>query len=396
MRFAIEGGTPRFPLPIEYGTVVLPGGEILRSSIDVILASGRLNKGPWIERFEEKMAGIAGTADAVLFSSGSAALSLLLRALSIEGIAILPSFIFPPVAHAVRDGGPGILFADVSPRHWMMGAAEALVAEASAGGEPASVLIGFHLFGSIAPVGELEELAAERRIPLVFDAAHGFGGSWNGKPCGSFGDAEIFSLTPSKLVTGGEGGVVTTNDRSLGHELRILRNYGKDDDGEFTRVGMSARPTEIGACLAHHSLSCLARERRRRLAVIEAYRRALRDVAGVDVPEALDGTTPSGHEFALRVRPGRFGLSRDRLREILLAENVECRALYRTPPNLGPQVLGMVPPGGCPVAESLSSELLLLPLSADVEPNVAEQIVRLIEQVGAAARRHAIRGEEAR
>lgn len=379
MRFAVDGGTPRFPEHLRYNCASLPEGSTLLPRLESILNSGRLNKGPWISHFEQMMAEFAGTREAVLFSSGSTALTLLIRALRPEGPVVLPAFLFPPVAHALRNAPCDPLFADVSASRWTMGGVEA--AEAMEG-RRASMIVGFHPFGLPAPAGELEALAADRGVPVIFDAAHAFGAELHGRRCGSFGVAEVFSLTPSKLVTGGEGGVITTSDRSLAGELKSLRNYGKDEGGErFPRLGMSARPTEIAACLASASLEILPREIERRGELIEEYSASLSGIDGVDLAEHATGALSAPHEFPIRIDEAQFGLSRDELRPLLAAEGVETRDFYRIPAHRSPAGGRDEPPVHCPVTERLARELMQLPLSTDVKRGDPAAIAGLLGEM---------------
>lgn len=386
MRFAIQGETPRFPRTLRYSRPSLPIRSSLPAELEAIVHSGVLNKGPWIDRFERRLAAWTGTEEAVMFSSGSSAFTLLVRALGVvDSEVVLPAFLFPPVARAVLGAPARPRFADVSPRRWTMGRREA---EAAVGtGEGPGLIVGFHLFGLPAPAVELERLGAGRGAPVIFDAAHAFGSELSGRRCGSFGVAEFFSLTPSKLVTGGEGGAVTTNDGALAAELRKLRNYGKDEaDGRFSRPGMSARPVELSACVACASLEALPGEVARRRELVGEYRRALAPVGGIALPELPEGGVSGGHEFAVRIDAGRFGIGRDELAGMLAAEGIETRGFYRIPAHRSLPAEGGGAGEGCPVADELSRELLQLPLSPDLKEGDPSAVAALLGEIGAQAR----------
>ncbi|HID87298.1 MAG TPA: hypothetical protein EYP55_07950, partial [Anaerolineae bacterium] len=96
--------------------------------------------------------------------------------------------------------------------------------------ERTTAVVAVHNFGNPAPVAELEAIARRHGLKLIFDAAHGFGSLYRGQPVGSFGDAEVFSLSPTKLLVAGEGGIVATNHDDLAEHIRVGREYGNPGD----------------------------------------------------------------------------------------------------------------------------------------------------------------------
>src|SRR5262249_4526060 len=157
-----------------------------------------------VRELEERVGDRLGVPHVVAVSSCTVGLMLAVQAMDPAGPVVVPSFTFAATVHAMAWNGLTIRFAECDPRgfHLDPGAAAELV-------EGAGALVATHVFGAPAPVVRLEEIAAGADVPLVFDAAHGFGATRDGRPVGTFGDAEVFSLSPTKPLVAGEGGLVT-------------------------------------------------------------------------------------------------------------------------------------------------------------------------------------------
>src|ERR1700730_6324596 len=204
----------------------VPGEEFLEE-VRGILASKQLTNGVYVRKFEEAAAKYLGVAHCVAVSNCTAGVLLVLKALDLRGEVILPSFTFHATAHAVVWNGLTPVFADCAANTFCV-APQAVRAQVS---NRTAALLAVHLFGTPAAVKELEEIAGELQIPLLFDAAHAFGSLSHGDHVGRFGTAEVFSLSPTKLVVAGEGGLVATGDAGLAEKLRAARNYG--DAGNY-------------------------------------------------------------------------------------------------------------------------------------------------------------------
>src|SRR3984893_1239064 len=208
VRAGIGACTPAFRklLPIVDPEGV-PGEEFLED-VRRILASKQLTNGAYVRRFEEAAAAYLGVEQCVAVSSCTSGLLLVLKALDLQGEVILPSFTFHATAHAVVWNGLKPVFADCEAKTFCIDPQE-VRAKLSPG---TAAILAVHLFGNPAAVKELEDIAAEMEIPLVFDAAHAFGSRSRGTQIGGFGTAEVFSFSPTKLVVAGEGGLIATGD----------------------------------------------------------------------------------------------------------------------------------------------------------------------------------------
>jgi dTDP-4-amino-4,6-dideoxygalactose transaminase len=243
------------------------------------------------------------------------------------GEVIMPSFTFlaAPAAPVWNNLRP--VFVDVDPRTTNV-VPEAVAAAIT----PRTVAISAcHNFGNPCDIPALEAIAAKHGLPLVIDAAHGFGASLHGKPVGKGGKAQVFSLSPTKLLVAGEGGIVATDCDRLAQDVRIGREYGNDGSYDAVFSGVNGRMPELSAATALASLDLLDEVASRRREIAAAYRRGLAGFAGIGCMEETPGSEPSYKDFSITIDPDIFGCSRDRVRGALAARGIETRTYYDPP-----------------------------------------------------------------
>jgi dTDP-4-amino-4,6-dideoxygalactose transaminase len=194
-----------------------------------------------------------------------------------------------------------------------------------------SAIVAVHLYGNPCDVTALEAIARRHNLRLIFDAAHAFGSAYRGIPVGSFGDAEVFSLSPTKLLVAGEGGLVTTNDAKLAAAVRAMRNYG--DVGAYNPkwLGLNARMTEFNAALALSGLPLMEDKIRRRNAIAAMYTDLLSSLPGIRFQKVHTADTHTYKDYSIHVTPQTVGLSRERLADALQAENVPTKKYFHPP-----------------------------------------------------------------
>ena len=180
----------------------VPDPSAVAHDVERILKSGVLTNGPYVRESRTRAAEYLGVRECVAVASCTAGLMLLLRASGLTGDVVIPSFTFAATAHAVAWNGLRPVFADVDPSTLTLSPD----AVRRAMGVRTSAILATHIFGTPCEVEELEEVAARDGIRLFFDAAHAFGSLRRGTPVGRFGDGEVFSLSPTKVLVAGEGG----------------------------------------------------------------------------------------------------------------------------------------------------------------------------------------------
>jgi dTDP-4-amino-4,6-dideoxygalactose transaminase len=244
----------------------------------------------------------------------------------LSGEVITPSFTFFATGHGLLWNGLKPRFADIDPQTAQIDPESA----ARAIGPETAAILGVHLFGCPAPVVALEALAQSRGVPLIFDGAHALGATVDGRTVAAWGDATVYSLSPTKQLTAGEGGLIATRHEDLAAELRKARNYGKGATYDCDVLGLNARMTEFQAALCREGLPSLPAsiERRRRIAAI--YERELAAVEGIRL-QTISAKAGSGRkDFALFVRTD-LGFAREAIETALDLAGVETRRYFDPP-----------------------------------------------------------------
>ncbi len=223
--------------------------DFIHSNVDRVLDSGMLTMGAFTGEFEERFASFAGAEHAIAVNSGTAALELILRGLRIEGRSVIvPTNTFLATAFAVMNSGNRVIFADSEPDTLCLDPQDL---ETRIVPDTAAVIL-VHIGGLITPaVRRLQKFCRDRSIHLIEDCAHAHGCSIDGEGAGTLGVAGSFSFFPTKVLTCGEGGMVTTNDPALADHIRMLRNDGKNPElgNRMAEPGNNCRMSDITAVL---------------------------------------------------------------------------------------------------------------------------------------------------
>jgi dTDP-4-amino-4,6-dideoxygalactose transaminase len=370
-RPAADGGQPLFPdgLPLARPEVADPGS--VASADTEILASGVLTNGPYVRRLEEKAAAYLGVRHCIAVSSCTAGLMLALRVSGLSGDVVLPSFTFSATAHAVAWNGLRPVFTDIRPDTLLLDPAAA----ARATGMRTSAILATHTYGTPCDVESLSKVARRNGIRLFFDAAHAFGSRRGQAMIGGFGDAEVFSLSPTKVLIAGEGGIIATNDDTLAERCRYGRDYGNPGDYDTRFVGLNARMSELHAATALASFSDLEERIARRNQLAERYRKALDEVAGIDFPAIDEGDRSTYKDFTVLVDSERFGMDATALAAALHAEGVQTRRYY-SPPVHRQRAYRTVGPsnGALPVTDDAAARVLTLPLWTGMDDELVDRV----------------------
>ena len=313
---------------IPFNRPTLPPWEVVGRAFESFYGTGMLTNGPLVRQLELEARDLLRTGEAVALASCTSGLMLVLRCLGVRGKVALPSFTFFATAHAAAWNGLEPVFVDIDPETWNIDPA---CLERACREEGVAAALAVHVFGNPCETAALERVAAEHGIPLVFDSAHALGAKVGDSPVGGFGDAEVFSLSPTKLAVAGEGGIVTTGDAGLAERLRAARDYGNAGDYDPEVIGLNARMSEFHAALGVESLRLLELNVRRRNRVAERYRRNLEEVPGVSFQRVTPGCRSSFKDVTILVRREEFGLSRDELADFLAREGIDTRRYYWPP-----------------------------------------------------------------
>lgn len=350
LKKSIEGAQPFF-------------GNRLDAAVDDIreaIESGELTQGDRLAEFESHFAEYVGTRYAVGVNSGGTALELVLKAISVEGKeVIVPTNTFVASASSVIQAGGRPVFADISEDTLCLNAGDVLkkITARTVG------IMMVHMFGLVPPdYIDIKQLCQDRGLFLIEDAAHAHGASISGIMAGNLGDAACFSFYATKIITTGEGGMVTTNRKDIYENLMRLRNHGKSLDAPvYEIVSNNYRLAEIPAILGIHQLEDLTENIKRRNDVCHQYRRRLSGLTGVTLLPEFDKAVHAYWRFPLYLDDGINRLSlQNAMRE---KHGVRITWMYEPLCHLQPVFAARYRynKGDFPVAEKCMERLICLP-----------------------------------
>ncbi|MGW1995013.1 DegT/DnrJ/EryC1/StrS family aminotransferase [Embleya sp. NPDC001921] len=376
---AVLGGDARFAEGLPLTRVRVPEREELARRLDTILTSGQLTDGATVRELEEDAAARLEVPYVVAVSNCTSGLMLALQALGASGSVAMPGFTFSATAHAAHWAGTTPVFAEVDPDSLTLDPTDAAALLAESG---ASALMATHVYGTPCRVEELAKVAADAGVPIVYDAAHALGSRRAGTPIGGFGAAEVFSLSPTKVVTAGEGGLIATRDEGLAQACRLGRGYGNPGDYDCLFPGLNARMSELHAALALVSLRGLPERVAARSHLVGVFADAIADVPGLRLPALADGDVSTWKDLTLIVDPEVFGLDTPTLARALKADGIDSRRYFHPPVNRQ-KAYAHLPARPLPITDDVSARVLTLPLWSHMdEPTVrrvADTVIRLHE-----------------
>jgi dTDP-4-amino-4,6-dideoxygalactose transaminase len=356
----------------------LPPFEEIEAELRQIWGSGRITLGPFTERFEQRICASQGVAHAVAVSSCTSGLMLVWRALGLTGEVIVPSFTFTATVEAFLWNGLTPVFADCLPG---TGTIDPEAVERAIGPRTAAICP-VTIFGLPPDIDAIESIAGARGIPVVYDTAQGAGALFHGRPLGGFGVAEVFSLSPTKVVTAMEGGVVTTNDAALAAKARSLRDYGKVDGGkDYFAAGLSARMPEVCAAVAVRNLDALETARLRREKIAARYREGLGDLPGIAFQEMPPDRRSGLNYFVILVGPDA-PVEREALAAGLDAAGIQTKPYFHPPVHQQSYLAGrcVAPAEGLPRTDRWAAASLALPLFNAMADSEVETVIAAVRR----------------
>lgn len=345
----------------------------LQEVFDRVLSNSSFVLGPEVQRFEQEFADYVGTSHCVAVNTGTAALHLALAALEIgpgdEVITVAHTFI--ATAEAISAVGARPVFIDIDPVSFTMDPAllEAAITSKT------RAIIPVDLYGQIADMDRIQEIADRHGIPVIEDACQAHGAEYKGRKAGSFGIAGCFSFYPGKnLGACGEGGAVTTNDAELARKIRLWRDHGSSKRYEHVFPGLNMRMEGLQGGFLAVKLKYLDRWNDERRAAAAAYDAALAEtdlVTPVEMPY-------NRHVYHLYVVQSE---KRDQLREQLAEAGIESGLHYPTPLHLQEAYRSLgYKQGDFPVTEGVKDRILSLPMYPGIQSDAIARVVSELKE----------------
>ena len=378
-RLAALGGRPAFAERVPITRPTLPPYAAIAPAFREVMGTGMITKGRYLRELEQTAGAYMG-ATVLGVSSCTVGLVLALQALRVEGEVILPSFTFLATASAPSILGLPLRFVDVHRDTWTIDprAVEAAITPRTA------AVIGVHTFGAPADVDALREVCARRGLAFVMDAAHGLGATHAGSPVGAAADVEVFSMSPTKLVAAGEGGLVATRRADVAERLDALREYGNAGDYTTIQPGLNGRLDELSAVLALAGFRALEANAKRRNRLAALAKRELTGVPGLRWQQIRSGDRSSYKDLTLVIEPAEFGCSRDDIARALLADGVDTRKYYVPLVHRHPAFAGSAAEA-MPVSTWLEPRVLSLPLFSHMPTSTLRTVARLVRAIHTSA-----------
>lgn len=361
-----------FDPPLHVGRPNVGSRAHIHTLVDGMLDRGWLtNSGPLVVELEGEIARLCAVDHCIATANGTIALEIVTRALQMSGEVIVPAFTFVATAHALAWQGAVPVFADINPTTHQVDpeSIRRCVTEQTTG------IVAVHLWGNPAPAHELERLAGDLGVPLVFDAAHAFATRVKGRPIGSFGNAEVFSFHATKVFNTLEGGAIVTNDADLANRVRLMRNFGFVDYDEVVHPGTNGKMNEASAAVGLTNLASLPAFLARNAENYAAYDAVLAESAVATLVAIPPGTSPNHHYVVLELADDLIPY-RDRLIADLHAIGVIARRYF------WPGCHQMQPyakrPADVPVTDAVARRVVVLPTGMAVTPEMCTSIARFI------------------
>lgn len=335
------------------------------------------SNGKYIKEFETRFADFCGVAHGISVSNGTTALHLILHALGIGpgDEVIVPALSFVASANSVHYTGAKPVFADVDPVTWTIdpAAVEALITPRT------KAIMPVHLYGHPAPMVELRALAAEHELLLVEDAAEAHGAAIGRERTGTLGHAAAFSFFANKVITTGEGGMVTTNDAALAARCRMLRDHAMPPERRYwhDEVGFNYRMTNLQAAVGVAQMGRIDEFLARKRAIATQYQAALANVPGLTLPVELPGYTNIYWMVSVLIAHP-YPLTRDELILALRERNIDSRPFFH-PLDTLPPYYSSTP---CPTAFTLSRQGINLPSAPSLTDDQVSYICEVLRALG--------------
>jgi dTDP-4-amino-4,6-dideoxygalactose transaminase len=348
--------------------------EEIEQGFQRILASGAFIKGPDVLEFEQEFASFCGVQHCIGVANGTDAVELAVRSAGIPPGAeiVLPANTFAATAEAVLRAGARPVFADVDPDSLLLDPAS--VAEVI--GPDTAAIIPVHLFGQMAPMKALSNIAQEHEIALIEDAAQSHGATQCGNAAGTMGLAAAVSFYPGKnLGAYGDAGAILTNSPAIAHKVRLLGDHGSKRKYEHTELGFNSRLDTLQAVVLRAKLRRLADWNNRRRQAANRYNELLRGLGDVALPSVAPGNVHVWHLYVIQVP------RRDHVLQVLHELGIQAGIHYPVPVHLQPAFRRpQYGPGAFPVAEATSDRIISLPLYPHITPDQQQAVAEALQK----------------
>ena len=332
------------------------------------------NMGVKHKRLQDELKEYLGVSNVDLLTNGHMALELTMQAMNLHGEVITTPFTFASTTHAIVRNGLTPVFCDINPDDFTMDVSkiESLITDKTC------AIVPVHVYGNVCHVNEIERIAHKYGLKVIYDAAHAFGETYEGRGIGTFGDASCFSFHATKVFNTIEGGAVCFEDEEFGLNLYRLKNFGIRGPEIVDGVGANAKMNEFCAAMGLCNLRHVEAEIEKRHKVVEKYRERLERVAGMQLNYVQEGVKSNYAYFPVFFEEEQFGVGRDEVFEKLAENGIGARKYFYPLTNTFACFHGQYDVMMTPIALHVSKRVLTLPLYADLPLEDVDKICDIV------------------
>lgn len=365
-------------IPVNSPVITKESKELVAKALDEGWIS---SAGPYIERFEKEFAKYIGVKHAISVNTGTAALHIALLAAGIGkgDEVIVPAFTMAASWMAVMHTGASPIFVDVESDIYTI---DPKLIEAAITPKTKAIMP-VHIYGHPADMDPIMAIAKKHNLVVIEDAAEAHGAAYKGKLTGSIGDINAFSFYANKIITTGEGGMVTTDNDEFADVARRMKDLAHSKAKRFVhdKLGYNYRLTSMQAALGSGQLLHIDEFLNTKHHMAELYQKGLSDVPGITLPVTRDWATHVYWMYAILVDEQKFGMNKDEFRAKLLEKGVDTRDFFYTP-NTQPALTDLGLGGGSfPVTERIAQEGCYLPSGLAITDDQIETVCEIIKTI---------------
>ena len=335
------------------------------------------NNGPFHKQLEKELADYLGVQYLSLFTNGTLALVTALQALRITGEVITTPFSFVATTHALWWNNIKPVFVDIEPEYCNINPEriEAAITPNT------TAILPVHVYGNPCKISEINDIAENYNLKVIYDAAHVFGVKLDGKSVLDFGDLSVLSFHATKVFNTFEGGAIVCKDEKTKRHIDDLKNFGFRGETRVVAPGINAKMNELQAAMGLLQLRYIDSniEKRKKLSI--EYRERLKHISGISFLDDMSSVKHCYSYFPVFIDEDIYGMSRDLLYEKLKSHNIHGRRYFYplitqfpTYRNLESALTGKLP-----VAEKIAEQVICLPLYSDLPVEIVEYIVDIIK-----------------
>ena len=344
-------------------------------AVTEVLKSGMIAQGPKVAELEEKFAKFIGVKYAIATSSGTTALhvALLSHGIGPGDEVITSSFTFIASANSILYTGARPVFVDIDERTFNINP-ENIEKKIN---KKTKAIMPIHLYGGASDMTKIMAIAKKHKLIVIEDACQSHGAEWHGKKVGSFGIG-TFSLYPTKNMTTGEGGMITTDSKEIYEKANLLRAHGSKVKYYHDILGYNFRMTDINAALGVEQLKKLPKFNKIRQKNAAFLSKNLSNIPGLITPNVGENMTHVFHQYTIRITK-EFGLSRDDVLKKLNEAGIGTAVFYPLPINEQKVYRELGYKSDTPIAKKVSNEVLSLPVHPGLKESDLRYIIKVIK-----------------